>query len=73
MTSLSSRTTRTRLTGKFDVVGIKSKSEFTNEQINKWIAEHAKAEMAKGGEYEDLRVKAPDVSSFKQANLCILL
>ena len=51
MKSQSSRTARTRLMKKIDVIRIKSKSEFTNEQINKWIAEHAKAEMAKGGEY----------------------
>ena len=56
MTSQSSRTAPTRLMEKFDVIGIKSKSEFTNEQINTWIAEHAKAEMAKGGEYEDLGI-----------------
>ena len=50
MTS-SSLTSRTRLTGKIDVVGIKSESDYTPEQINKWIADDAKSEMAKGGEY----------------------
>ena len=73
MTSQSSLTARTRLTEKFDIVWIFSKTEFTLVQINKMIAEHVKVEMAKGGEHEDLRAKTTDIGGFKQANVCIII
>ena len=55
---------------KFDTSWIFSKTDFTLDQINKMIAEHAKLEMAKGGEHEDLRAKPTDIGGFKQANVC---
>ena len=73
MTSQSSRTARTRLMETFREIGTKSKSEFTSDQINNWIADHAKAEMVRAGDLKDLRVKSTDVWGFKQANVRFLL
>ena len=70
MTSQSSRTARTRLTEKFEVVRIFSKKEFTEERINKFIEDHAKAEMAKAGQLEDLLGRATNIGGFKQVNVC---
>ena len=57
---------------KFEVVRVFSKTEYTLDQINKMIEEHAKIEMAKGGEHEDLRVKATDIGGFKQSNVSLI-
>ncbi len=50
-------------------------AEHTPEQIKKWIADCARAEMAKACELEDLRTKANDIEGFRQYNvnvLCVL-
>ena len=72
MTSQSSRTARTRLMAQFREIGTRSKSEFTPEQIKKWIEDHAKTEMLKAGDLEDLRRRASDVGGFRQANVRFL-
>ena len=72
MTSQSSRTARTRLMAQFREIGTRSKSDFTPEQIKKWIEDHAKTEMLKAGDLEDLRRRASDVGGFRQANVRFL-
>ena len=68
MTSQSSRTARTRLMERFREIGTKPMADNTPEQINIWIADYAKSEMARAGDFEELRPKSTDIGGFKQAN-----
>ena len=50
-------------------MGNKSKATVSPEDIKKWIEDHALAEMAKGGNYEDLRPVDTDVGGFKRSHV----
>ncbi len=61
--------TRIRLQERWRVIGTKDKATFTTADINKWVEEHAHAEMAKAGQFEDLRPAPTDVGGFKRAHV----
>ena len=72
MTSQSSRTARTRLMAPFREIGTRLKVEFNADEIKKWIEDHARTEMLKAGDLEDLRAKSTHVGGFRQANVRFL-
>ena len=67
----SSRTgsTRIRLQDRWRIIGTKNKVSTTDHEIRQWIEEHAVAEMAKAGHYEDLRPASTDVGGFKRVHV----
>ena len=74
LSSSQTGSTRIRLQERWRVVGTKSKATVSPEEIKKWIEDHALAEMAKGGNYEDLRPVDTDIGGFKRSHVsvCIL-
>ena len=54
-------------------LGTEHKVDTTEVQMNKWIEDHSKIEMAKAGDYKDLKVKATDLGGFKHTNVSFLL
>jgi hypothetical protein len=65
----SSRSTRKRLQEKFRVIGTKSTTEYSQQQIDEWIDATARADMLKAGDYEDVRSKREDIGGFVRANV----
>jgi hypothetical protein len=65
----SSKSTRKRLQEKFRVIGTKSTTEYTQQQIDDWIHATARADMLKAGDYEDVRSKREDIGGFVRANV----
>jgi hypothetical protein len=61
--------TRIRLQERWRIIGTKSKATSSLTEINQWIEEHALAEMAKAGQFEDLRPAATDVGGFKRVHV----
>jgi hypothetical protein len=61
--------TRIRLQERWRIIGTKTKLTSTTQDINRWVEEHAQAEMAKAGQFEDLRPAPTDVGSFKRAHV----
>jgi hypothetical protein len=57
--------TRIRLQERWKIIGTKDKATTTLNDINEWIEEHALAEMAKAGQFEDLRLAPTDIGGFK--------
>jgi hypothetical protein len=65
----SSKSTRKRLQEKFRVIGTKSTTEYSQQQIDEWIDATARADMLKAGDYEDVRSKREDIGGFVRANV----
>lgn len=65
----SSRSTRRRLQQKFRVIGTKSTTDYSQQQIDEWIDATARADMLKAGDYEDLRSKREDIGGFVRTNV----
>ena len=67
--------TRIRLQERWRIIGTKEKATTTLDEFNEWLEEHARAEMAKAGQFEDLRPAATDVGGFKrvQVSHCYIL
>jgi hypothetical protein len=61
--------TRIRLQERWRIIGTKEKATTTPEQFEEWIDEHGCAEMAKAGQFEDLRPAANDAGGFKRVNV----
>jgi hypothetical protein len=61
--------TRIRLQERWRIIGTKAKATTSLTEINQWIEEHALAEMAKAGQFEDLRPAATDVGGFKRVHV----
>ena len=61
--------TRIRLQERWRIIGTKSKATSSLTEINQWIEEHALAEMAKAGQFEDLRPALTDVGGFKRVHV----
>jgi hypothetical protein len=57
--------TRIRLQERWRIVGTKDKATCNPENITRWIEDHAHAEMAKAGQFEDLRPAHTDVGGFQ--------
>jgi hypothetical protein len=54
---------------KFRVIQVLDKAETTPADMKKWIEEHARAEMAKAGNYEDLPARDTEsIGGFKRAH-----
>ena len=65
----SSRSTRRRLQEKFRVIGTKSTTDYSAQQIDEWIDATARADMLKAGDFEDLRSKREDIGGFVRTNV----
>ena len=61
--------TRIRLQERWRIIGTKAKATSSVSEINQWIEEHARAEMAKAGQYEDLRQAPTDVGGWKRVHV----
>ena len=61
--------TRIRLQERWRIIGTKDKTTTSLTEINQWIEEHARAEMAKAGQYEDLRPAPTDVGGWKRVHV----
>ena len=61
--------TRIRLQERWRIIGTKDKASTSLTEVNQWIEEHALAEMAKAGQFEDLRPAATDVGGFKRVHV----
>ena len=51
------------------IIGTKDKVSTPANEIKEWIEEHALAEMAKAGQFEDLRPAPTDVGGFKRVHV----
>ena len=65
----SSSSTRRRLQQKFRVIGTKSTTDYSQQQIDEWIDATARADMLKASDYEDLRSKREDIGGFVRTNV----
>ena len=61
--------TRIRLQERWRIIGTRDKLTNTPEDIKRWLEEHATAEMAKAGLFEDLHPKPSDVGGWKRAHV----
>ena len=61
--------TRIRLQERWRIIGTKNKVTTPDNEIQQWIQEHAVAEMAKAGHFEDLRPASTDVGGFKRVHV----
>ncbi len=61
--------TRIRLQERWKIIGTKDKATTTLDVIDEWIENHARAEMAKAGRFEDLRPAPTDVGGFKRVHV----
>ena len=61
--------TRIRLQERWRVIGTKNKATTTLHEFNEYMEEHARAEMTKAGNFEDLRSAATDVGGFKRVQV----
>ena len=61
--------TRIRLQERWIIIGTKDKVSTPANEIQQWIEEHAVAEMAKAGHFEDLRPATTDVGGFKRVHV----
>ena len=64
-----SRSTRKCLQEKLRVIGSKSTTEYTKQQIDEWIEATARADMLKAGDFEDLHSKREDIGGFVRAHV----
>ena len=51
------------------MIGTKSTTEFSQQQIDEWIDATARADMLKAGDYEDVRSKREDIGGLVRANV----
>ena len=65
----SQSSSRKRLQEKFRVVGTKSTSDCTPQQINEWLHATARADMNKAGNYEDLNTRRETIGGFVRTNV----
>jgi hypothetical protein len=61
--------TRIRLQERWRVIGTKDKASSTLSETKEWIDEHGRAEMAKAGQFEDLRPAPTDAGGFKRVHV----
>jgi hypothetical protein len=61
--------TRFRLQERWRIIGTKDKATTTLDEMNECFQEHALAEMAKAGQFEDLRPAPTDVGGFKRVHV----
>ncbi len=61
--------TRIRLQERWRVIGTKNKATTTLHEFNEYMEEHARAEMTKAGNFEDLRAADTDVGGFKRVQV----
>jgi nitrogen fixation-related uncharacterized protein len=61
--------TRIRLQERWKFIGTKDKAITTLDETKEWIDEHLHAEMAKAGQFEDLRPALTDVGGFKRVHV----
>jgi hypothetical protein len=61
--------TRIRLQERWRIIGTKDKATTTLHEFNEFMEEHARAEMTKAGNFEDLRSAAIDVGGFKRVQV----
>ena len=61
--------TRIRLQEKWRVFRTKDKATNSLDEIKEWIDAHGRAEMAKAGQYEDLRPAPSDAGGFKRVHV----
>jgi hypothetical protein len=61
--------TRIRLQERWKIVGTRNKATTSTKDFKKWIEEHAHAEMAKAGQFEDLKPAPTDVGGWKRAHV----
>jgi hypothetical protein len=74
LASQSSRPTRIRLQEKFRVIQVLDQAETTPADMKKWIEEHARAEMAKAGSYENLPARDTEcIGGFMRAHVRLQL
>ena len=69
LSSSQTGSTRIRLQEKWRVIGTKDKVSTPANEVQRWIEEHAVAEMAKAGNFEDLRPAPTDVGGFKRVHV----
>jgi hypothetical protein len=61
--------TRIRLQERWRIIGTKDKATTTVHEIDQWIQEHGRAEMAKAGQFEDLRPASTNLGGFKRVHV----
>jgi hypothetical protein len=61
--------TRIRLQERWRIIGTKNKATTTLHEFNEYMEEHARAEMTKAGNFEDLRSADTDVGGFKRVQV----
>jgi hypothetical protein len=54
---------------RWRIIGTKDKATITLDEMNEWVQEHALAEMAKAGQFEDLRPAPTVVGGFKRLHV----
>jgi hypothetical protein len=67
--SFQTGSTRIRLQERWRNIGTKDKATCNSLNIKQWIEDHAHAEMAKAGQFKDLRPALTDVGGFKRAHV----
>jgi len=61
--------TRIRLQDRWRIIGTRDKATSSADDIKQWIEDHANAEMAKAGQFEDLHPAPTDVGGWKRAHV----